>query len=315
MLTVLIATYNGGGTLATVLDAYCKIDLPREDWKLVIVDNGSTDNTKETINAFKHALPLKMLFEPRRGKNVALKTGLLEIDGDLVVFSDDDVVPHPDWLKQFRQSADSQQLYSIFGGPILPKWELPPEEWILSWVYLSPTFGILNDRKEGPIENSMVFGGNMAIRSNIFEMGYTFDETIGPNGTKYSMGSETQLLLRLKKDGFKAWHCKNAVVKHMIKASQMQKKWVLGRAIKFGRGQYRLGLEYANCNSLFCGLPRPLFLRTLSHVYNIGKAKLSKVEERILFERWKLNYCFGIASEARNIYKEKKKRQNQRDDY
>ena len=49
MLTVLIATYNGAKTLPAVLNEYCKQDLPKEEWKLVLIDNGSTDNTKEII--------------------------------------------------------------------------------------------------------------------------------------------------------------------------------------------------------------------------------------------------------------------------
>jgi len=82
----------------------------------------------------------------------------------------------------------------------------------------------------------------MAVRSNIFEIGYKFDENIGPNGANYAMGSETDLLLRLRHAGFKAWHCKNAIVKHMIRSSQMDRRWILARAIRYGRGVYRSGL-------------------------------------------------------------------------
>ena len=76
MLTVLIATHNGADTLPVVLEAYTKLKAPDGDWKLVIVDNGSTDSTNETIRAFTRRLPLTYVFEPRRGKNRALNTGL-----------------------------------------------------------------------------------------------------------------------------------------------------------------------------------------------------------------------------------------------
>ena len=76
MLTILMATYNGSGTLPDVLCAYPALESPDGGWELVIVDNGSSDNTKDIIASFHQRLPLTYLFEPRRGKNVALNTGL-----------------------------------------------------------------------------------------------------------------------------------------------------------------------------------------------------------------------------------------------
>lgn len=306
MITVLIATYNGGKTLPTVLDAYCRLDLPRKEWKLVIIDNGSDDNTREIVNTFLPLLPVTLLFEPRRGKNVALNTGLSHIEGDLTVLTDDDVLPKPNWLKELRLAADSQPSYLIFGGPILPKWEFPPDDWILSLVPLGPTFAILDVQEEGPIPHFKVFGPNMAIRSSVFQMGLRFDETIGPKGSKYAQGSESELLMRLHKAEFKAWHCKDAMVEHMIRSYQMDKKWVLARAIRYGRGQYRLGMEYFRWKSYFWGIPNRLFLHILGQTYHLGKAKLSGDAESIFRERWHLNYLFGIASEARLMYKERK---------
>lgn len=51
MPTVLMATHNGAKTLLEVLKAYCKLDSPDGGWKLVIVNNGSTDGTKRLVLA------------------------------------------------------------------------------------------------------------------------------------------------------------------------------------------------------------------------------------------------------------------------
>jgi L-malate glycosyltransferase len=307
MLTVLFATYNGGKTLPRVLSAYRKLDMPEEGWKLVIVDNGSNDDSEEIIGTFKPLLPITLLFEPRRGKNAALNKGLSHTEGDLIVFTDDDVIPHGSWLKELRLAADSHPEYSIFGGPVLPEWESPPDDWILSWVPLKPVFAILDDvQDEGPIENYMVFGPNMAVRSDVFLKGYRFDERIGPRGTRYAQGSETRLLMQLRQAGFKAWHCKNAVVSHMIRSHQMNKKWVLDRAIRFGRGQYRLGFEYPECEVDLFGMPRGLFLRILKGIYHLGKVTLIGDAEKRFKGRWRLNYLLGIGLEARLIHNEGK---------
>ena len=83
--------------MPSVLEAYCSLRSPAGGWKLIIVDNGSTDLTKQVIRTFEEKIPVTYLFEAQRGKNVALNIGLLHVDGDLIVLTDDDAVPHPDW--------------------------------------------------------------------------------------------------------------------------------------------------------------------------------------------------------------------------
>src|SRR5713226_5703382 len=125
MLTVLMATHNGVRTLPMVLDTYCKLDPPRGGWNVVVVDNGSTDDTKQIIASFKSRLPLTYIFEPTLGKSAALNAGLHGMTGDLVVMTDDDALPKPDWLVQIRLAADSLSSFAIFGGAIVPHWEIP----------------------------------------------------------------------------------------------------------------------------------------------------------------------------------------------
>ena len=140
MITVLMATHNGAQTLTEVLDAYCKLESPKGGWKLILVDNGSTDSTPEIVSSFGRRLPLTCISEPMRGKNIALNTGLRSVTGDLVVLTDDDVLPHSDWLRQMRIATDRHPSFFIFGGAILPKWQAPPEPWLLAWVDLGTTF-------------------------------------------------------------------------------------------------------------------------------------------------------------------------------
>jgi glycosyltransferase involved in cell wall biosynthesis len=84
MLTVLMATYNGAMTLPYVLKKYTQLEPPAGGWKVIIVDNGSADQTKEIIATFSRRLPLTYLYEPKQGKNVALNKALPSVSGDLV---------------------------------------------------------------------------------------------------------------------------------------------------------------------------------------------------------------------------------------
>ena len=305
MLTVLFATRNGSRTLPSVLETFVRLQPPPSGWKLVVVDNGSTDQTRAIVTSFKEKLPLTYIFEARGGKNVALNTGLEHLEGDLAVFTDDDVFPRPDWLLRLRAAADAHPEYSMFGGVVLPRWEVTPPRWI-KWVDKRIVFAITDPAMvEGPIQVEFVFGPNMAIRTEAFNRGVRFDASIGPRGPKYAMGSETELLLRLSKQGYRAWHAQDAVVEHFIRERQMNKSWALERAIRFGRGRFRVSPPDANSRPHCFGIPVGFFSWLLKKGVKRAVAWWSFDEQAIFSARWEFNYVFGQIIEARIMHRER----------
>ncbi len=301
MLTVVIPTHNGARTLPVVLDAYCKLRSPEGEWKLVIVDNGSTDSTKDIIHSFESRLPLIYVFESVLGKSAAQNSGLRHVSGDLVLLTDDDALPNPDWLVQMRSAADSHPSYSIFGGSIIPRWEIPPESWILK---LDGSILTITDPEweEGPIPAPRIYGPNMAVRSSVLAAGFSFDTSLGPVGRIYRMGEDTDFLQRIGKAGFRAWYCKGAVVAHMIRSHQMKKKWVLRRAFPLGRATYRREyIDRPTSPKLLLGLPRYLIREILTQAVSLGRAKFSQDADRVFLERWRLHYLVGRAAEGRAL--------------
>jgi glycosyltransferase involved in cell wall biosynthesis len=305
MLTVLLATRNRARTLRDVLGAFCQLESPPSGWKLVVVDNGSTDQTTQVIASFANRLPLHSVFESKIGKNFALNTGLELVEGDLAVFTDDDVFPRANWLTEMRKAVDAQLAYSMFGGAILPRWEVPPPAWI-RWLDLGPIFTLTDlSLKEGPLAPNLipiVQGPNMAIRTNIFQSGTRFDPSIGPSGSSYPMGSETELLMRLGRQGHKAWHVQNAVVEHLVRKEQLDKTWVMRRAVRWGRGRLRMSQNV----KFWLGFPRHLFRDIPKEILLMMAARVSFRQEAHLRSRWRLNILRGIASEARVMARERR---------
>src|SRR5690242_14211481 len=239
MLTVLLATRNRAAILRETLEAFCHLQEPSSGWKLVIVDNGSTDETPAVLASFAGRLPLQTACEPNGGKNSALNAGLDFVEGDLTVFTDDDTFPNANWLVELRKAADARHEYSMFGGAVVPRWEISPPPWV-QWVEQRAAYALTDPlMAEGPIPPYLVFGPNMAIRTAVFQSGVRFDPSIGPRNSSYPMGSETELTLRLSHRGQKAWHVPTAVVEHFIRNYQIRQSWVLKRAIRHGRGQFR----------------------------------------------------------------------------
>lgn len=310
MLTVLFATRNGAGILPRVLDAYRALESPAGGWRLVVVDNASHDATAAVLGDFRATLPLTVLSEATQGKNNALNTGVAEVSGDLVVLTDDDAIPHPDWLVAMRAAADAHQDHAIFGGVVLPRWERTPEPWLTAWVPPGPVFTLTDPAApEGPTGAHNVFGPNMAVRRDVFEQGYRFNADIGPRRGSYAMGSETDFVRRLLHDGFRAWHVRGAVVEHVISSAHMTSSWILKRAVRFGRGQYRLAhAEQDPAIVRWFGIPRHLFRELLTHAGETIAGVVTADAEGRFRSRWATNYTWGQMLEARRIGRENRSR-------
>lgn len=301
MLTVLMATFNGARTLPKVLDAYTQLHSPDEGWRLLVVDNGSDDGTRELLMSYAGRLPLHYTFEPRRGKNAALNHGLaLAMKGPetrLFVFTDDDATPDRDWLLRYAEAATRRLEFAIFGGSIVADWSQAPPDWLLRLVPCGLTYGLTDpELPEGPVYPGLVWGANMAVRSEVFNHGYRFDESIGPAAGEYAMGGEVSFTRLLEGAGFQSWFCPSARVAHHIRPSQLTADWVIARARRYGRGACRLA-KPGLFPELF-GAPRWMLRKYAEELCGLASAMLLRQPERIFQRRWELAYLGGYIKEA-----------------
>ena len=151
----------------------------------------------------------------------------------------------------------------------------------------------------------LIYGPNMAIRTAVFQSGMRFDPSIGPKGTSYPMGSETELLQRLSQQAHQAWHAPSAIVEHFIRRYQLERSWVMKRAIRFGRGRFRLDYmrKYRRYPCWF-GVPRTLFRQILEQENAIIKAWLRSDHPELFRATWNRKFLWGHVIEARLSYRD-----------
>ena len=291
MLTVLLATRNGSTTLPRMLEALSSLEAPDDGWRLVVVDNGSTDGTLKLLESWAEELPLAIVSEPRPGKNIALNAGLRFVVGDMVVLTDDDVVPKSDWLLCLRSVMESNPEYDVVGGRIEPLWEAAPPD---SLRHLGPLFSITDpELEEGPAHPQLIWGPNMAVRMRVFDAGYRFDETIGPSPSpNYTMGSETEFTSRLYRDGYRCWFSRAPCVGHMIPKEHLAHRWMFGRARRLGRAQARLGQRRAHVPKIL-GVPRWIFRRIVELPALYIWATVCRDPQGQFEARWETNILIG----------------------
>lgn len=296
MITVLFSTFNGADTLPAMLELLTKLVPPPGGWKLVAVDNGSTDGSGDLLRSSAGLLPLTVLTEPAKGKNRALNRGLEAVEGNLLVLTDDDIVASADWLTAWANAANRLEGFDIFGGRIVPRWAIDPPDWLLGEVPLGPVYAATDPRwTEGPIRAGCVWGPNMAVRRRVFDAGHRFDERIGPDGTmSYAMGSETEFTLRLESQGFRCAHSPVPMVEHQIGAASMTQEWILRRAYRYGRGERLQQLAAGGgADARLFGYPRWIVRQWAERRIDLMRARLGGTERERFRLRWDISRLRG----------------------
>ena len=263
--TIIFATFNGEQTLPPMLDALCASTTPMDRWKIVAVDNNSTDRTGEILASYAGRLPLEIYRETRPGKAMALDTGFAHLEGDLVIVTDDDIVPAPDWIEQYLKLAAEYPDYAIFGGLILPKWEVDPPEWIHS-VPPDIVYALNGHMAEGPVPAGLIFGPNSAFRREFMRDRYSVQaKNIGPKADQkqYPMGGDTVFAQEIESRGHKAFNSKKPVVRHFIPKNYLDEGWILRRAERYGLGMVITQPEFLAARFKLGGYPVKLSLRFL----------------------------------------------------
>ena len=254
-ISVIICTYCRGEHLRKVL-----VDLTRQDvvsqvrFEVIIVDNNSKDNTKQVCAEFieKHPETFRYVFEERQGKTFALNTGIKKSKGNIIAFTDDDVVIDKRWLYSLKQAFASNQDCRAFGGRVLPLWPetLPP--WIAREGAFRNTGGAIVEHDFGDFVKSyhpsvwcLPCGANMFFAREIFEKYGGFNERLNLGIKEIPMLEDIEFCNKLMKCCEKILYIPDAVVSHPVFPERLTKKYIIKHAFKTGRAQYEiLNLQY-----------------------------------------------------------------------
>jgi glycosyltransferase involved in cell wall biosynthesis len=162
-----------------------------------VVDDGSTDGTAAVLAGAARGR-LRSISEPRPGKSRALNTALGAARGALVVFTDDDIEPHPAWLDGFAAAARRHPEVDCFGGRIrIDEAGVPP--WVLRsrLNQLLTSAHDLGDAEVAYPANRFPLGPNMAVRRRALRgLSDPWPVDLGP-GSRVPVGDETAFFYRV----------------------------------------------------------------------------------------------------------------------
>ena len=116
-LSIIVCTRNRSASLSRLLKSMRSLIVPAYlDWEIVIVDNGSSDDTDKVIRRFKKRLPIRQLHEPRPGLSIARNTALETTAQHHTIWTDDDTTVHREWLSVYERAFRYWPQFTFFGG-------------------------------------------------------------------------------------------------------------------------------------------------------------------------------------------------------
>jgi glycosyltransferase involved in cell wall biosynthesis len=230
-LTVVVCTYNRARRLEGTLAALVAQEAPQLSWEVLVVDNNSRDNTREVVQTVASAgrIPVRYEFERQQGLSRARNRGVAQARGQIIAFTDDDVLPGPHWV---RDSVDALERWRAdgVGGRILPRWEEPPP----SWLAVSPRLRLLLALMEWDVAQVLtspirgvpqIWGANMVFRRTVFDSIGGFDTRRGPVGSDLSRGEDTEFIERAVGHGLRMVYDPVLVVWHRVGRERLRKQY------------------------------------------------------------------------------------------
>ena len=256
-LSLVIATYNRAEQLLVTLRSVAEQSAKAASWECIVVDNNSSDSTKERVAEFAAAHPslnIRYLFEAQQGLSYARNAGIGVAQGDIVAFIDDDERIVEGFVRAYIRFFDSKPEAHAAGGKIIADYPTGRPRWMSQY-------------SEQPIANPMDFGdyvrtfpagripggGNMAMRRELFDKIGLFDTSLGRQGKSLMGGEESELFERIAREGHKWYYIPEAVMYHIIPAEKLTTEYFERLCYNTGKSQYRRAKLHSRTARLYLG--------------------------------------------------------------
>jgi len=208
-ISVVVPVHNGEKTIAACIESLLALDYPRDDIEIIIVDNRSTDSTRDIVARY----PVTCLSQPRRGAAAARNAGIRRARGEYVAFTDSDCTVDPRWLSELATAFADPRVACAGGEIVNPPPASDLERYYASHNPISQKRAIEKDYILFP----HAITANAMFRKGIFDTAGLFDEQFPTAG-----GEDVDLGWRIHWAGYAMRYVPGAVVVHMHKSSVRQ---------------------------------------------------------------------------------------------
>lgn len=242
-IDLVLCTWNRSQQLQSTLASLTQLIVPYQcQLRIIVVNNNSTDDTAKVLDEFSEHRFFKRhtflsLFESRQGHTFSRNAAIDRLNSDLVLWTDDDVVVDPFWLKSMVEFASAHVDVAFFGGPITAELRPNRPDWIAeNWEQLKGCFAERNLGNQ-PVEltaDRLPYGANFAIRS-LVQLQFPFNSQLGRKADDVLGEDELDVMRRMIATGLTGKWVPAAKVTHVIPAARVNEEYV--RQYFLGQGR------------------------------------------------------------------------------
>lgn len=211
-VSVVIPTHNRRNVLTRALKALFTQSYPVDNYEVIVVDDGSTDDTSGYLATVKAPCEFSYYKQPKSGAAAARNLGVKKAKGELILFIDDDIVADGNLIAEHVKAHVRPHLAVLGYTPVSPE----VKENFVVGHYINRWNRLFAELEKDPqnVRFSYFMTGNISVLKEDLERVGLFDESIAT----YSF-EDTEMGYRLSQAGVKLVFNKKAIAYHLIEVS------------------------------------------------------------------------------------------------
>jgi glycosyltransferase involved in cell wall biosynthesis len=241
LISVVLCTYNRCQLMAAALKSVCEQTLPPSRYEVVVVDNNSSDGTRQHVGEVSRQYPhVRYCFEARQGLSHGRNAGFQAARGRYIAYIDDDCTVPKEWLDIARDVIE-RVAPALFGGPYTPFYNSTKPRWYRD------SYGAYDG---GPVARRLgrteyLSGTNLFIRRVLLTQLGGFSIDVGMVGDRLGYGEETVFQRRVYRECPEEaiYYEPRLTVFHLVRSEKMTLAWCAKQMFVSGRDWQRVLYE------------------------------------------------------------------------
>ena len=233
-VSIIVPTRNRCESLQNTIVSLQQQNFPDDHYEIIVINKDSADDTRRVVEECKQHGKKEIIYyeQLEDGVHKARHIGAQIAKGDILAYTDDDVICDPDWLSELTRPYIDPKVGCV-GGKILPRFETKEP----AWAKYFPGFLSILDRGSEitKVNDAHIYGCNFSIRKTVLYDAGGYNPTGTPaSAMRYLGDEEIGLLNKVLKKDYDVVYTPFAVVIHVIPQERVTIDYLKQRAFVQG---------------------------------------------------------------------------------